>query len=420
MSAEKNTSKKISRREMLKLSAFAGAGAIIGASGLGAVTALSDGFGASSEKTAASGNMDKQGIVPFHGKHQAGIVTPQQTNAYIAAFTLTTSNRQDVISLFKDWTKLSETLTEGRVNSVDYANDFIPPADTGESEDLGASNLTITFGLGASFFSKKGVDRFGMSSKKPKHLLDIPKMRGEDLKEPFIGGDLCVQACADDQQVAFHAIRNIIKAASGTADILWLQSGFINGPEGETPRNLFGFKDGTANLSPKQEAKLDAIVWADEGEPDWMAGGTYMACRKIMMMIEMWDRTSLKSQEDTFGRKKLSGAGYGKVKEHDAVDTKQMPINAHTRVAKETGQQIYRRAYSYTDGIDQLTGNMDSGLMFICFQKDPSMQFVPMLKKLAESDALNEYIKHIGSGLFACPKGIRKGTYLAQDLFESV
>ncbi|WP_050616169.1 iron uptake transporter deferrochelatase/peroxidase subunit [Bacillus testis] len=416
MSAEKTTSKKMTRREMLKMSAFAGAGAIIGASGLGAVTALSDHLMPSSKKAAASGENDHR--VPFYGDHQSGIVTPQQTSAYLAAFTITATKKEEIIALFKDWTHLAEMLSKGEVKQEDHANDFIPPSDTGESAGLGASNLTITFGIGPTFFMKNGVDRFGLAAKKPKYLLEIPAMRGDSLQEPFIGGDLCIQACADDQQVAFHAIRNMIKAASGTADILWLQSGFINGAKGETPRNLFGFKDGTANVSHKETNRLKQIVWADEGEPAWMKGGSYMAYRKIMMMIEIWDRTSLKSQEDTFGRKKDSGAGYGKVKEHDAVDTTQMPIGAHTRVARETGREIYRRAYSYTDGIDTLTGNMNSGLMFISFQKNPAKQFVPMLKKLAETDALNEYIKHVGSAMFACPRGVRKGEYLAQDLFK--
>jgi deferrochelatase/peroxidase EfeB len=150
-----------------------------------------------------------------------------------------------------------------------------------------------------------------------------------------------------------------------------------------------------------------------------MNGGSYMACRKIQMLLEVWDRISLKDQEDTFGRKKISGAAYGKVNENDSVDVKQLPNNSHVRVGKESGQQIFRRAFSYTDGLDQTTGNMNAGLMFISFQKNPEVQLFPMLKKLSQIDTLNEYTKHIGSALFAIPGGIRKGDYLAQSLLES-
>ncbi|MGM9987140.1 MAG: iron uptake transporter deferrochelatase/peroxidase subunit [Bacillaceae bacterium] len=415
MSLEKESTKKYSRREMIKLSAMTGVGVAIAASGVGFVTGITDGF--SNDVKADQKNSAKESI-SFYGKHQAGIVTEQQTNAYIAAFNLLTNDKNEVIQLFKDWTMLSAALSQGNVKTVEGANDFLPPADTGESEDLSASYLTITFGLGATFFVKDGKDRFGLASKKPIYLQDIPKMNGEVLQKQFVGGDICIQVCANDQQVAFHAIRNLMRAASSVADIQWIQAGFLHVKEGKTPRNLFGFKDGTANPAPKNKDDINNIVWANEGEPNWMQGGTYMACRKIQMMLEVWDRSSLKAQEDTFGRKKMSGAPYGKANEHDTVDMSQQPINSHVKLSKESGEQIYRRAYSYTDGLDPTTGHMNSGLMFISFQKNPQKQFIPMLKKLAQGDALNEYIKHIGSAMFACPKGVAKGEYIAQGLLE--
>ncbi|WP_042348745.1 iron uptake transporter deferrochelatase/peroxidase subunit [Bacillus massiliigorillae] len=412
-----DSSRKITRRELLKLSAVAGAGVAIGASGLGAVTALSE--GGFSKSTVSKVN-DEELIVPFYGEHQAGIITPQQTNMYIASFNLMTNDRKDVINLLKDWTSLSNILSKGKVKDDDTVNDFQSPTDTGESEDLTPSRLTITFGFGPSFFMKDGVDRYGVAKHKPKYLKDIPATNGEVLQEHLVGGDLCIQVCADSQQVAFHSIRNLIRAASGTALVHWMQQGFINVPDGgKTPRNLFGFKDGTANPSADDQKSLQEMVWAGDNEPEWMKAGTYMACRKIQMFLEMWDRTSLKAQEDTFGRKKSSGAAYGSVGEHDEVDTSQLPNVSHTRIAKETGQRILRRAYSYMDGMDQVTGNMDAGLMFICFQRNPDKQFVPMLKKLSQIDMMNEYIKHIGSAMFACPGGIKKGEYVAQRLFES-
>lgn len=409
--------KGYTRREMLKITGAAGAGIAIGASGLGSAIHFIDQF-AGSEKTSASEKTDKP-IVSFYGKHQAGIITPQQTYIYLISFNLDTDSRCEVIKLFKDWTKLSELLVKGK-REDGHNNDFLPPKDTGEAQDLGPAHLTITFGFGPTFFVKDGKDRFGLADKRPNHLRDIPHMAHDDLDLEICGGDVCVQACADDQQVAFHTVRNFIKSAIGTATVKWMKEGFISAPDGKTPRNLFGFKDGTANINTKSKEATDRVIWCDQGEPAWMKGGTYMAYRKIRMFLEVWDRSSLKDQEDTFGRKKDSGAAYGKIHEHDGVDMGKLPSASHVRLAHSTGQQIFRRAYSYTDEMDPKTGNVRAGLLFISFQADPDKQFIPMLRLLGQKDALNEYTKHVGSALFACPRGIRQGEYIAQSLLEGI
>ncbi|MBT2253867.1 iron uptake transporter deferrochelatase/peroxidase subunit [Priestia megaterium] len=412
---ESKRPKQYTRRDMLKMSVLTGVGVAVSTSSIGVLANMANGLGTSSEK--ASSNSVDDSIISFNGKNQAGIVTPQQTYAYVAAFDLLTNQKDKVINLFKKWTVLSQSMTQGKVNE-DNNNDWLPPKDTGEAQDLTPSRLTLTFGFGSSFFSKNGEDRFGLADKMPKHLKDIPAMPKDDLQEPFIGGDISVQVCADDQQVAFHAVRNLIKSAVGIAEVKWMQSGFISAPDEKTPRNLFGFKDGTANVSSTDSESHNRIIWANNSEPAWMQGGTYMAFRKIQMFLEVWDRSSLKDQEDTFGRKKTSGAPYGKVKEHDKVSLMQMPPTSHTALAKGTKQEIYRRAYSYTDGVDPKTGNINAGLMFISYQKNPDTQFIPMLKVLSQQDKLNEYTKHIGSAMFACARGIRKGEYIAQSLLE--
>jgi len=401
------------RREILKLSAAAGLGVAVGASGLGTVGMIVDTFSAKP----TSSNKQEKTVIPFYGKHQAGIVTPQQTYLYLASFDITTNDRRELIHLLKTWTKLSERFTQGR-NLDATQNDWLPPKDTGEALGLGASRLTITFGFGSSLFNKDGKDRFGLSHRKPLHLKPIPTMPRDAIDPSLSDGDIIVQVCADDQLVAFHAVRNLIKAAVGTATIKWLNAGFLNGKRGETPRNLFGFKDGTANLSINDVKKQNQVIWCGQGEPDWMKGGTYLAYRNIRMFLEIWDLSSLKEQEDTFGRRKLSGAPYGKGHEHDPVDVTKLPKDSHVALAKSTGQEIFRRGYNYSDGIEPKTGNPNAGLQFIRFQKNPQASFVPMLALLSKNDALNEYTKHIGSGLYAIPRGIKKGEYIGQALFS--
>jgi len=285
----------------------------------------------------------------------------------------------------------------------------LPPTDTGETVGLNPYRLSLTFGVSADFLKKLGLE-----SKRPKLFRDLPPFPKEQLQDKYTGGDIVIQACADDEQVAFHAVRNLIRKGRNKITMKWSKSGFAAiGDRKETPRNLFGFKDGTANVTKEKE--FDKVVWADS--KDWMKGGSYMALRLVQMHLETWDRTNLQEQENTFGRYKESGAPFGKKDEFDEVDLSKLPVDSHVRLAKEVNLPILRRSYSYSDGIDERTGQFDAGLIFIAYQKDPD-RFVKIQTNLGAVDKMNEYITHIGSGLFACFAGVEKGGYLGQALFE--
>ncbi|QMV44098.1 iron uptake transporter deferrochelatase/peroxidase subunit [Cohnella cholangitidis] len=412
----KNKQEGMSRRDFLKISASVGVGLAIGASGMAAI----ENAVAPADKTAnGSGYEPTDERIPMYGEHQAGIITPQQTYMYLASFRLTVTDRDALIKVLRDWTKFSDLSTAGGTMRTGD-NPLLPPSDTGETLDLPASKLTVTFGFGPTFFSLDGKDRFGIAHKIPRFLKDIPRMPSDNLDPLMSGGDICIQVCAEDQQVAFHALRNFIRLSMGSATLNWMQEGFISGGQsGQTPRNLFGFKDGTANALHQTPDGYKDVVWAGEDEPDWMRGGTYMAYRKVRMFLEVWDRSSLSDQEDTFGRYKESGAAYGKKGEFDTPDPAQMPIASHVRLAKESKQLIHRRGYSYTAGVDPRTGNVDAGLLFISYQRNPEEQLLPMLKLMQSKDALNEYVSHVASGLFACPGGLREGQYIGQTILES-
>jgi deferrochelatase/peroxidase EfeB len=159
-----------------------------------------------------------------------------------------------------------------------------------------------------------------------------------------------------------------------------------------------------------------------------MRGGTYAVTRRIRMLIETWDRSALGDQEATIGRAKISGAPLGAEAEHDPVDLSarrkdgepEIPVDAHIRLASHVtnaGVPVLRRGYSYTDGIDPVTGELDAGLFFVCFQRDPHAQFAVLQRRLGSGDALNEYIKHTSSAVFAIPAGVPPGGYVAQGLF---
>ena len=398
---EKFFEKKMDRREFLKKAGIGGAGIALGLSGASAFFA---------NKEQGSKNIaDGQEEISFYGKHQAGITTPMQKNIYFVVLDLRTTDKNELIQLFKDWTDYSQKLVNGELVKKDGSNALLPPSDTGETVGLNPYRLTLTFGVSASFLTKLGLEK-----KRPKLFRDLPAFPKEQLREQYTGGDIVIQACADDEQVAFHAVRNLIRKGRNKVTMKWSQSGFAAiGDRMETPRNLFGFKDGTANVTTEKD--IDKVVWADS--QDWMKNGSYMAVRRIIMHLETWDRTNLQEQENTFGRYKESGAPFGKKNEFDEVDLSLLPVDSHVRLAKEVDLPILRRSYSYSDGIDPKTGQFDAGLLFIAFQKDPD-RFVKIQTNLGADDKMNEYVTHIGSGLFACFGGVKEGGYIGQDLFE--
>ncbi|MEU7134013.1 iron uptake transporter deferrochelatase/peroxidase subunit [Streptomyces sp. NPDC046261] len=407
-----------SRRSVI---GWGGAGLALGAVAAGG-TAAALRAGDSAAPAAASGD-----AVPFHGTHQAGIATAVQDRLHFAAFDVTTTDRAALVKVLREWTAAAARMTAGHaVGEGAYGGqEELPPDDTGEALGLKPYRLTLTFGVGPGLFEKDGKDRFGLRSRRPKALVDLPVFPGDNLDAARSGGDLCVQACADDPQVAVHAIRNLARIGMGKVAIRWSQLGFgktsSTTPDAQTPRNMLGFKDGTRNVSGTDKAALDKHVWVSAKDgPDWMTGGSYLVARRIRMHIETWDRTSLREQEDIFGRDKAEGAPVGKQKERDEPLLKAMKPDAHVRLAhpdSNNGATILRRGYSFTDGTDGL-GRLDAGLFFIAYQRDVRDAFIPLQTNLARNDALNEYIQHVGSAIFAVPPGVRdSGDWWGKALF---
>lgn len=415
--------------------ALAGAGAL-GALGAlaGCASPASNNHNQASASNSASGTSNDSH--PFYGEHQSGISTEVQDRMYFVALNLKTTDREEIRSLFQEWTKASAKMQAGEVVGEERSYEA-PPKDTGEAMDLSAAHLTITFGLGRSFFvDENDKDRFGFASKLPEALVRIPHMTGDALEAQRSDGDLCIQACADDPQVAFHAIRNLIRIAGGRAVVAWQQLGFGRTASTTTTqvtaRNLFGFKDGTNNLKVEDPDLLKKHVWTSSqnsaNSPAWMEGGSYLAARRIRMKIETWDRTRLREQEEIVGRTKTTGAPLSGGDEFTKLDFSAMgrsgpliPADSHVRLMhpdQNQGVQILRRGFNYTDGADEL-GRLDAGLFFIAYVCDPRTHFIPMLSKMTASDAMSEYLRHTGNALFAVPPGVKdENDYICSGLFS--
>jgi deferrochelatase/peroxidase EfeB len=404
------------------------AGSLVAAGGIG--------FSAEAAKMPAAAPAPAAGTTePFWGARQGGILTPTQNNTYFATFDLVTEKREDVVKLLKLWTEAAARLTQGQPAAPFGTDQSVPAGDSGEDIGLGPARLTITFGFGPGLFTKDGKDRYGLAAHRPEAFVDLPRFNGDQLVPARTGGDLSIQACADDPQVAFHAVRQLSTMAYDIAEMRWVQAGFSSPVKGEkTPRNLMGFKDGT-----RQPDTIDDHVWIGPEGPNWARGGSYMVVRRIRISLEHWDRMNVDFQEKTIGRHKYSGAPLGKTREFDEVDLNAtgpdgepvMPENSHVRLSHSSsndGAQIYRRGYSYNDGVAFTAERWppwkqgmlyDAGLLFVAYQRDPRTGFIKIFGNSSKFDMLNQFATHVGGGIFLCPPGAKPGSYIGQSLFES-
>ncbi|WP_102225376.1 Dyp-type peroxidase [Acidimangrovimonas sediminis] len=416
---------RLSRRGLLMGAAAGGAGlAMTGPAGAASTMGTADGKAMHSPSVVGDHGLQYD----FYGKGpQAGIMTPPQRYVFFMTFDLTSSVPRDLQVLLARWSAAIAQMTKGEtIGQVEPSRPNAAGFDTGEALGLGSAGLTVTVGMGPGVFSEAR----GLQDHRPPLLRPLKHLPSDALKPELTGGDLSLQACADDPQVAYHAVRDLARIAkdTGAAATRWTVMGFGRasaGKDQQTPRNLLGFKDGTRNVRGAEA--FDRHVWV-QGGADWQRHGTYQVVRKIQMHIENWDTDRISDQNAVFGRHKLSGAPLTGTQEFDTPDFARrgpdgapvIPATAHIRLAAHEnngGVQILRRPFNYTDGINQF-GLLDAGLLFISYQSDPA-HFEMLQTKLGEADALNEYISHIGSGLFFVPPAPEEGSYIGEAMFRS-
>lgn len=430
---------RVSRRSVLRSGLLVGAGV----AGGGLIGGIAGHAGASPAS-----------VEPFRGDHQGGIVTATQQHAVLAAFDVTSDDRSDMVALLKAWTELGAALVAGQSVTVPiYSSSASSSADayadataTSTTDDsleaygLGPARLSVTFGFGRSLFrTADGADRFGIGAQLPPALIALPRFAGDELAAADSDGDLYVQACADNPQVAFHAVRSIARIAPDVANLRWTQLGFSPGNQAGTPRNLMGFKDGTVNSNGHPPADLDTTVWVGGEGPAWMAGGSYLVYRRIRITLEHWDRLAPNLQEQVIGRTKLTGAPLGASGEfspldldaRDAQGNLVISATAHVRLAapaSNNGAVILRRAFSYNNGTTPFVERWppwrqaleyDAGLLFLGYQRDPRTGFLPVFSQMSETDALNQFTTHTASAVFAVPPGSTgPGDWIGRSLFS--
>jgi deferrochelatase/peroxidase EfeB len=414
---------EFSRRRLLTGTAAVTAGAV--ASGA-LLSACSDDADASDVASTAAAGASR---VAFEGRHQAGITTPPQRHAIVASFDSTATDRVELVEMLRSATAEARALVAGEV--ADARSKLLPPVDNLiVGVEPPPDDLTITFAVGSSLFD----DRYGLADRRPKQLVEMPAFANDDPEPSQSGGDLLIQVCSATPEGCNHALRRVMRVTRDSLTLRWMLPGFQEpntlGPGRTSQRNLMGFKDGTANLDGSDDATMDDLVWvsASDGEPEWAVEGTYMVARRIRMRVEFWDRTALHTQEAIIGRFKDTGAPLDGVYETDVpayaddVDGVRTPLTAHIRLANprtpETEKhRILRRGFSFSQGFTP-DGQLDQGLLFVCFQRSLADGFLAVQGRL-DGEALEEYIKPVGGGFyFALPGVTTADGYLGEGLLS--
>jgi len=398
----------IRRRDFLRGTAAGAAGTALAAG------VLAEGARADAGKGGSGG---PPASYPFHGAHQAGILTPEpaakQSRTAVVACDLTAPNRSELTALLRTLTGRARLLTAG--GPAPGLGVGQPPADSDViGPSIPADGLTVTVSAGPGMFDR----RYGLSTVRPRLLTTMPTFVNDALEPAWTGGDLLIQFCAHNPDTVHHALRDIAKHTRGGLQVRWKMEGYNPPPRpAGASRNLLGFKDGTANPIG---ATARSLIWVDDpAEPTWTRGGSYLAVRLIRMLVEFWDRVSINEQETMFGRRRDTGAPLDGTVETDipnyAADPKGdvIPLDGHIRLANPrtpatANQRLLRRSYSYDLGVDP-NGNMQAGHLFLAYQQDIERQFATVQRRLA-NEPLADYVQPFGGGYFFTLPGVRNPT----------
>ncbi|MFD2250151.1 deferrochelatase/peroxidase EfeB [Pseudochelatococcus lubricantis] len=372
---------------------------------------------------------------PFLGEHQAGVVTPRPACGMVASFDVLAQTPDELVRLFRTLTERTRFLMEGGTPPV--RDPRFPPTDSGILGPVVIpDNLTVTVSVGSSLFD----GRFGLGPFRPKYLERMTAFPNDALNADLCHGDLSIQLCANTADTTIHALRDIVKNLPDLLWLRWKQEGAVPVlPEvpdrpAESARNFLGFRDGSANPDANDTALMNRILWVQRGgeEPEWMAGGTYQAVRIIRNFVERWDRTPLREQERIFGRARDSGApldGGPGASEFDVPDFGRDPDGVHTphdshirlanpRTPESETNLILRRPFNYSNGVTK-SGQLDMGLLFICYQANLLNGFITVQRRL-DGEPLEEYIKPVGGGYFFTLPGVRdENDFFARPLLAA-
>lgn len=404
----------LTRRQIIlgSLASAGGASTFLATGGVAIADAYKRGF---QEAIAQQGTAVAKRQSIWSGPHQAGIESKPQAHCNFVALDLhDATNSDDMLRWMVLLTDNISRLTSGQSALADPHPEIV----------IGPANLTVTVGFGPTLFQK-----LGLQSKQPAGFVELPKFKIDELDASLSGGDVLIQLAADDLQILSHVTRIFLRDSSTFATMRWIQQGFTNAigssPEGKTQRNLMGQVDGTDNPDLNTE-DFSNLVWINEG-PTWAIGGTQLVLRRIRMNLDTWDMLGRDAKEEVIGRHLDTGAPLGKDNEFDFLDFEAKKPNglpviapfAHVRRASaaDTAERFFRRPFNYQT-LDSSAIQLEAGLLWTAYCRDLTRQYVPVQRRLAEFDLLNQWTTPVGSAVFAIARGVQPGEVLAEELFS--
>lgn len=422
----------IDRRQLLGRGLAMLGGASLGALGASAAEQASPAQ-AALDQTAVerSANYDElRSSISFDGEHQAGILTAPQAQATFAALDSIAPTRLYLQEALQALSTRARELCEGGkfpLRSLDE-----PPFDSGVlGTDIAPDDLTVTIAFGSSLFD----DRYGLAKGRPPGLTRMEAFPIDHLEQSRCHGDVLLQICSGQRDTAAHTLRELLRTVMGSLQLRWTVDGFRGAQRGptphSTPRNLFAFRDGTANPDVSNEKLMNELLWLPKsgGPTAWTAGGTFQVVRLIDMHIEFWDRVGLGEQQRMIGRYRDSGAPLGGTYEFENPDYasdpegKRVPLNAHIRLAnprtsQTADQRILRRSYNYQRSFDS-AGQLNQGHAFVAFNQSIQRQFETIQNRINEEPMI-DYISPVGGGYYFVPPGTSgSGDWVGSGLFDA-
>ncbi|MFD7029579.1 Dyp-type peroxidase [Streptomyces sp. NPDC059917] len=348
----------------------------VGAAGLVGMSALAPGGCGPAPTTPRASPSPASGPGPARAVpgRQRGIVDPQPRHVLLLAYDAAPGSRTTaaVDTAAARWVRL-------------FAREGV---NTGPSR-------TATVAFGPRPYAPGGAPA-------PPQPLRLPAFAGDRLDPEAGGGDVLVQLCAPTAEECARLGRAVDGAAGPGLRSRWRQAGTVPAAAaGEAPRNLLGFKDGTANPDARE---AERSVWITRGAYE---GGCYLVLRRIRLKVTEFLELPVARQEQVIGRRRESGGPLGGGPERQEVDlfakTPEgryvLPANSHVRLAHpryDAGARMLRRGYAYDNGAE------DRGLLFLAYLNDPRL-FARVQRRLAAADALGAFTETFGSGLYFVP-----------------
>lgn len=204
---------------------------------------------------------------------------------------------------------------------------------------------------------------------RPSELVPFPAQLQGKRSAPETPFDLFFQLRADRLDVAYIAVQRVMALLAGRAELKYERQGFRY----LDCRDFTGFVDGTENPQGEHRAEVALVA---EGP---FADGSYVHVQHYRHNMAKWQRLSVPSQEDVYGRTKVENIEY---------DSDKKPPTAHTKrtsLKDEAGNslEILRQSMPWGTAAEQ-------GLVFISCCHTPR-HFTRMLDSMFQADGAGHF-----------------------------